>query len=129
MTNNIRSLHLTEPVHLYTSAIQTLKTSLGPTNSRDVVERAAYEVSDRLHQIEQALMQADLDQVFKVCSALKKIAAPIGLSQLCAVVGDLQYAIARQDFVAIAAISKRLFRLSETTLYEAIDFADNGTSR
>ncbi len=124
MTNNIQYLTINEPSMVEHNAIVSLQTALGLESSRDVVERATFEVSDRLSRMEYALMNGDLEKTAKIASGLVAISEQIGLMKFATVAQDLVSAIDSNDFVAIAAISNRLLRQGERALYDAINFPD-----
>jgi hypothetical protein len=110
------------------TAIVSLQSALGLESSHDVVERAAFEVSDRLSRLEFALLNGDLDRTAKIAAGLVSISQQIGLSKFATVAEDLAGAIQHNDFVAIAAISNRLLRQGELALFEAINFPDEPES-
>ena len=124
MRQNIRSLRLSEQAFVQREAIDILKTSLGAGPSRDVIERAAFEVSDRLVTLEEALLAGDLDAVAQMAARLSSIADNIGMAQFAMVARDLQACVAAQDYNAIAAVSRRLQRVGEASVFTVVDMAD-----
>ena len=88
------------------------------------MERAAFEVSDRLSRLEYALMNGDLQSTSKIAAGLVSISEHIGLSKFAKVADNRVSAIADKDFVAVAAISNRLLRQRELALFDAINFPD-----
>lgn len=122
---NVQYLKINEPSVVEATAIVSLQTALGHESSRDVVERAAFEVSDRLSRMEYALMSGDLTSTSKIASGLVSMSQQIGLSKVAQVANDLVSAIKHDDFVAVAAISNRLLRQGENALYEAINFPED----
>jgi hypothetical protein len=122
--SNVQYLNIDEQPVVEKTAIVGLQSALGLESSRDVVERAAFEVSDRLSRLEFALMNGDLEKTSKIASGLGAISQQIGLCQFAAIADDLVGAIHDKDFVAIAAISNRLLRQGERALYDAINLQD-----
>lgn len=121
----VRFIRFNEPANIQIATIQNLQSSLGAETSRDVVERAAFEVSDRLDRLEFALMQGDLKTTAKIASGLILISQQIGLEKFAAIAENLVQAVENQDFVATAAISNRLIRQGENALFDAVSFHDN----
>jgi len=122
---NVQYLTINEPSVVEINAIASIQNSLGPDSGRDVVERAAFEVSDRLSRMEYALMNGDLDKTSKIASGLVSISQQIGLTKFAEVASDLISAVDSNDFVAIAAISNRLLRQGERALYDTINLPDD----
>ena len=125
MINNVRTLRIQEPPTIKVDTINGLKHALGLQPSREVVERAAYEVSERLNRLEMALFEGDLTHTAKLASGLIGISRQIGLKNFANVAGHLVNAIENNDFVAIAAISRRLLRLGEAALFQAVGAAED----
>ncbi|WP_083225437.1 hypothetical protein [Neptunicoccus sediminis] len=120
--NKVERLMLTERAALEKTALDTLQTSLGQGQSREVVERAACEVSDRLNSLEAALSNGDLAAAGRLANSLIAISRQIGLISFAQVAGDLAGAIDNNDYVAIASISRRLIRQADATLFQALDY-------
>lgn len=125
---NVQLLNVRESSVVEPTAIVSLQSALGLESSRDVVGRAAFEVSDRLSRLEFALLNGDLDRTAKIAAGLVSISQQIGLSKFATVAEDLAGAIQHNDFVAIAAISNQLLRQGELALFEAINFPDEPES-
>jgi hypothetical protein len=123
--NNVRRLQIREAPFVETEKLNSLQNALGREPSRDIVERAAYELSDRLHRLEVALYNGDLVQTAKLSSGLIGISEQIGLCTFARIAKDLVDAINHTDIVAIAAISNRLIRHGEESLFKVVDYADN----
>lgn len=124
MRQNIRSLRLSEQAFVQREAIDILKASLGDGASRDVIERAAFEVSDRLVTLEEALIAGDLGAVTRMAARLSSIADNIGMEQFAAVARDLKACVQAQDYNAIAAVSRRLQRVGEASVFTVVDMTD-----
>ena len=116
--------------HKETPAIQVealtyLQESLGPQHSKDVIERAALVLSDRLWALEAALYDGDIETVDKLASRLVTVSAQIGLAEFSLVASDLIKCIARQDVTSMMAVSARLLRVGERSLFLAVQFPEN----
>ncbi|MBR9862498.1 MAG: hypothetical protein GYB24_03560 [Rhodobacteraceae bacterium] len=126
--DKVERLRLIEKAAVEIRAIATLQTNLGMGQSREVVERAACEVSDRLNGLETALSNGDLARAATLASRLIAISEQIGLISFAQVAGDLVGAIRNDDFVAIASISRRLIRQADATLLQALDYVNDHPS-
>jgi hypothetical protein len=124
MKNNIVPLECGENPNINLEAIHVLQTSLGIEPSRDVIERAAFEISDRLFRLELALHDDNLALASRLAVSLIGVSAQIGLLAFSDVARDLSRCIARQDTIAIQAVSARLLRLGDTSLFTAVEFSD-----
>ncbi len=107
-----------------TEAMESLCTSVGEEESRDIIERAAVELSDRLWLLEKALHDHEMDEVKRISRSLVAISAQIGLSEFSQVADDLVNCIARNDAVAVAAVAARLVRVGERSLFVAVQFPE-----
>lgn len=121
---NIQSLHIQEVPIVEVDTIIGLKNALGLESSRDVVERAAFEVSSRLNRLELALVTGDLAKTAKIASGLVGISEQIGLETFASIARDLVCSIHNNDFVAVAAISRRLIRHGEEALFAVVSYAE-----
>ena len=115
--------HVEAPT-VQTEALYSLQASLGADESRDVIERAVFELSDRLWLLEKALHERELDEVKRVSRSLVAISAQIGLTEFSLVATDLSNCIARRDHTAIRAVAARLVRVGERSLYMAVQFSE-----
>lgn len=124
MENIVTALkHADVPV-VQTEAMQTLCISVGIEESRDIIERAAFELSDRLWLLEKALHEKELCEVKRISSSIVAISAQIGLTEFSLVANDLAKCVARSDAVATAAVAARLIRVGERSLYMAVQFPE-----
>lgn len=128
MTDTIERLKISEPAGIEPDAIDLLKSNLGLTPGRDVVERAAFEISDRLTQLDAALIDGQLDTVARISRSLVRLSDHIGMHKFSNVSNDLARCVEAHDFVAIASVSRRLQRLGETSLFAVVDMADSPMS-
>ncbi len=124
MQNNVISLALNEAPLVRCDAIRVLQDSLGVETSRDVVERAVFEISDRLCRLELALFDSNHKEVEKLSSSLVGMSTQIGLVVFADVAAGLALSIRAEDFIASAALATRLLRLGETSLFCAVELAD-----
>lgn len=121
MNRNVRSLKPKESTIIRTDALDILRGCLGPGPSQNVIERAAFEVSERLGLLEEALLSGDLEEVARMARRLVKIASYIGMELLARVAQDLVGSIRRDDLNAVASISRRLHRVGQESIFAVMD--------
>lgn len=124
MTKNIAPLAYKDVPRIQFEAMVLLQENLGPQTSRDVIERAVFEVSDRLCKLELALYDRDFDQVQTLAVGLIAISAQIGLAEFSDVASDLVFCIDCQEMTATHAVAARLLRLGESSMFQAVQFAE-----
>ena len=124
MKDRIIGLPLNEAPTVHCDAIKILQASLGREPGRDVVERAVYEISDRLCRLELAYHSDDMETVGKISASLVCISTQIGLLVFADVALGLAAAIGAREQVTAAALAARLLRLGESTLFCAVELAD-----
>lgn len=124
MQQSVITIQRCEVPEIQHEALQILKRNLGNDASRDVIERAIYELSDRLCKIEYNLKLENLDKVHKLALGMIAISDQIGMASISLVSSDLVKCIDQGDPTAIAAVAQRLLHLSETSMFEAVDIAD-----
>jgi hypothetical protein len=125
MDSTIVSLRHTEAPAVQTEALYSLQASLGPDESRDVIERAVFELSDRLWLMQKALHDNEMDEVQRIARSLVAISAQMGLTEFSLVASDLATCIARSDIASINAVAARLIRVGESSLFVAVQFPQN----
>jgi hypothetical protein len=124
MQQSVISLQRQEVPEIQTEALHILQRNLGREASRDVIERAIYELSDRLCQLEYCLKMEKLVKVRKLAVGMIAISDQIGMTSISMVCSDLVRCIDQQNATATAAVANRLINLGETSMFEAVEFAD-----
>ncbi len=124
MKSNIVPLRHLEAPAVQTEALYSLQASLGMNECRNVIERAVFELSDRLWLLQKALHDAEMKEVKRIARSLVAISAQIGLTEFSLVASDLADCIARGDIVSIGAVSARLIRVGERSLFLAVQFPE-----
>ena len=124
MTDNVVLLTLKEAPLVQQDAITILQESLGVESGREVIERAVFEISDRLCRLELALCDSELEVVDKLSASMVAMSSQIGLVVFAQVAQGLSHVIQENDYVAAAALSGRLLRLGESSLFCAVELAN-----
>lgn len=123
----ISRLQLTETVWIHAGSVKILQKNLGFSGSQDVIERAVFEISERLGQLEKYLLDDDLSSVRKIAKSLVGISAQIGLLLFSKVAADIVICADRNDRVGMISVAGRLLRISDASLYAAVDTSDSNT--
>lgn len=123
MTRRIQKLAITEQAVIHVEALETLRNGLGDVPSVTVIERAAFEVSDRLVSLDDALMAGDLQGVAERARRLAGIADNLGMTKFAMIARDLASCVVANDLVAVASVSRRLMRVGEASVFQVIDVA------
>ncbi len=105
-------------------AMELLLQNLGPKMSRDVIARAVCEISERMCILQEELSDGDPELVRTIALRLVAIGRQIGLVGFSDVANDLVQCIDRQDITATSAVAGRLIRLGESSMFQAVRFAD-----
>lgn len=105
-------------------AMEMLLQNLGPKVSRDVIERAVFEIAGRMSNLQQELFDGDPERVRIIALRLTAISRQIGLAEFSDVATDLVQCIDRRDITATYAVAARLIRLGESSMFQAVQFAD-----
>lgn len=124
MTAKIAPLAHRETPRITYEAMLMLQQNLGLATSRDVIERAVFELSDRLARLELALEEDRLQAVQTLAIGMIAISTQIGLTEFADVAADLVFCIDCENTVAIQAVAARLIRLGERSMSQAVQFAE-----
>lgn len=125
MNSIVVPLRYTDAPAVQTEALYSLQASLGPDESRDVIERAVFELSDRLWLLQKALHDGEMDEVQRIARSLVAVSAQMGLTEFSLVASDLASCIKRSDNVSIGAVAARVMRVGESSLFMAVQFPQN----
>ena len=113
-----------EDAELDTSRIMVLRQSLGDQRCREVVSEVVFHLTDRLGLLQAALAGDDAAEAQVLASRLASLSEQVGLADFARVARDLGCCLATNDPVAVAAVSARLCRLGEESLFSVILYAD-----
>jgi hypothetical protein len=114
-----------EDAELDRSRIQLLRQSLGDQRCREVVSEVVFHLTDRLGLLQGALGNADVTGARGLAQRLASLSEQVGLSDFSRVARDLAGCLAAGDAIATAAVSARLTRIGEDSLFSVIVFTDH----
>ena len=118
--SNVEQLRVLEEPVIEFAPITALTDRVGIEESREVIEKAIFELSDRLWLLEKAFYDSSLDDAKEVTHGLCDLAQEFGLVEFSKVAGDLVQCILRTDYVATQAVATRLVRVGERSLYKIV---------
>lgn len=124
MSNNVVQLRLRELPEIQSEALRVLQVNLGFDASKDIIGRAIYEISERVHRLEKALESQDFVKIKKIASSIVPISDQLGMASISYVAVSLMSCAKNQDIQSTHAVAQRLIHLSECSLFEAVEFAD-----
>ena len=113
-----------EDPELDTSRIIVLRQSLGDQRCREVVEEVVFHLTDRLGMLRVALAAGNEAEVQAIALRLASLSEQVGLADFARVARDLENCLAAGDRIASGAVSARLLRLGEDSLFSLILYAD-----
>jgi hypothetical protein len=121
---NVVSFDTTEPSAIDTDPIQRLKRELGEKRCRALVDGMIFEVTDALCKIERMIAQKEFEAATNLLDKVADISGQLGLVCLTDVAMDLKGCVEAEDWVSVAAVSGRLIRLGEDSLFSLIEFTN-----
>ncbi len=124
MTQNVSKIQLTEDAQICVKSLTLLRESLGTECSQEVIERAVFEISERLEKIELALVGGEVQVVGKLSKSLIGVAEQIGLMRFSRVAKDVVICVQSQDRIALAAVTQRLLRLGDSSLFATMHYPE-----
>lgn len=124
MGAEVFSIPAYEDAELDRSRIHLLRQSLGDERCREVVSEVVFHLTDRLGLLQTALDEGEVVEAQALAARLAGLSEQVGLSDFARVARDLVGCLSRSDEIATAAVSARLARLGEDSLYSVITFTE-----
>jgi hypothetical protein len=124
MTAFVYEIASHEPAALDTARLNVLRQSLGDQRCREVIEEVVFHVADRLALLSQAIEADDWMEIERLATRMASLSEQVGLADFARVSRDLCAVISAMDPVAMAAVSARLIRLGEDSLYSVMRYAE-----
>lgn len=124
MGAELYSIPAYEDAELDRSRIHLLRQSLGDQRCREVVSEVVFHLTDRLGLLRAALDEGDAVEARALATRLAGLSEQVGLSDFARVARDLVGCLSTCDEIATAAVSARLARLGEDSLFSVIVFTE-----
>jgi len=121
---NVVAFDTSEPSAIDTDPIQRLKRELGEKRCRAVVDRMIFEVTDALCKVERMIAEREFEAAKNLLDKVGDVSGDLGLVCLTDVAMDLKGCLNAEDWVSVAAVSGRLIRLGEDSLFSLIEFTN-----
>lgn len=109
-----------------TTALLALERNLGTERCREFVEETIFQITERLAKVEGSVTRRDFADAREHTISLIGLSARIGLIRMGMVASDLIEVLANQDENAANAVSSRLVRLGEESLYSLVRLGGDG---
>lgn len=122
----VHHLHTSDDAFVDADALYTLRAALGEKRSSEVVEEATVHMIDRLGRLEAAMKQGRNAEVARHAQGLAVLGNQIGLCDFVTAARNLADCALSDDPVAMAALTARLMRLGEKSLFAALRIIDEG---
>lgn len=117
MSGKVHRLGATETALLDSDMIRVLRQTLGTEQTRELIEDAAFQLTERLSRIEEMIEREEFEALHRLAHGITGLAGQIGLAQLAAVARDLSTVAHDGNRVAARAVAARLLRLGEDSLF------------
>lgn len=121
MSNTITQLKMSEDVKIQPKSIKVLQKNLGLEGWQDVIERAVYEMSERLGRLEQAVLNDEVEKIRRISKSLIGISDQVGLDLFSKIAADVVYCSDKNDIAAVYSVTTRLLRVGEASLFAAVE--------
>jgi len=125
--DTVVTLHVTEEPVVDYASLQNLQKKIGLDQSKEIIERSIFELSDRLWLLEKAFFENNLEDARSVAQSFCAPAEEIGLVEFSKVASDLVSCIDICDFVATQAVATRLVRVGECALQHMVHLPEFST--
>ena len=126
MSDQVVRITAQESALVDTSAVFGLQQRLGTARCQEMVEDAIYQITERLAVLERAVRQEDMDRALDAARTLIGLTTRIGLLRMSVVSSDLCEVIADGDRNAVGAVTARLVRLGEDSLFTLVRLGGDG---
>lgn len=103
-----------------------LQRSMAPLEFSETLDRVIFVLTRDLSVTEHACHSGDWGQVKRYAQGLCELSAEVGLMRLAMVARDLSRVADRADAAATGAVTARLVRLGEESLFALVSIADQG---
>lgn len=123
MSEEVETLIIREKAVMCSNTLESLRLELGFETSREIIERAAFELADRLWLVEQALLNENFKEAKTITASMIAVCDQIGLSNFSWCAESLMDAIRTNDQHAIYAVGMRFSRVGEASLKQAVEIA------
>ncbi len=121
---NVFVLHLRELSAIDTDAVQVLKREFGEKRCRTIIDSVVFEITDILCNIERAVGAKSYDAVKTDVERLIHLSNRAGLVCITDIANDLLDCVISEEEAAVAAVTMRLIRVGEDSLFSLIEFTD-----
>ena len=115
--DNVQGLHITETGYVDFSVVKALKKSVGTKRYHEIAENVMLSLSDKISKFSRFVVNNEPDAINRLGQEISAIAGQIGLKGVVDVTNAAVNASARADWTALSALSARLVRITEGSLF------------
>lgn len=102
--------------------VGALKTSVGGQRYSEIVEDVVFSLTEKITALMKNAQTREFLRAEQEAGKVGVIARQIGLNGVCGVATAAQECAARRDYTALSAVSVRLARMAERSLFSVIEF-------
>ena len=116
--------HLTvaEQGHVDFDIVGALKTSVGGKRYSEIVEDVVFSLTEKITSLMNDARSRDFSHAERQAAKIGVIARQIGLNGVAGVAAAAQDCALRQEYIALSAVSVRLARMAERSLFSVIEY-------
>lgn len=102
--------------------VDALKSSVGAQRYQEIVEDVVFSLTERITSLMNSARDRDFVTAQQQCTKIDIVARQIGLQGVTQVAAAAKGCAARRDYTALSAVSVRLARMAEHSLFSIIEF-------
>jgi len=115
-------LTIAEPGNVDFEVVSGLKSSVGHQRYSEIVEDVVFSLTDTITSLMNNTRAREFDHAKREAAKVGTIARQIGLNGVSRVAAAAQDCATRQEYTALSAVSVRLARIAEHSLFSVIEF-------
>lgn len=101
--------------------IQQMFAELGTWRGLRILERAFFEISDKLCELENSIHNKKYEDAKRIARTLKFLCPQVGFHGLAEVADHIVHAVEIENYKSLPVICDRMMRLGETSLFQITD--------
>lgn len=116
--------HLTvaETGYVDFNIVGALKLSVGHMRYQEIVEDVVFSLTEKITALMRNAREREFETAERQCAKIGMVARQIGLNGVASVAAAAQDCAAQREYTALSAVSVRLARMAERSLFSVIEF-------
>ena len=119
---HVFQLTIAEQGYVDFEVIGALKASVGHQRYSEIVEDVVFSLTERITSLMNNARERRFKEAEKQSAKIGVIARQIGLNGVASVAASAQDCAARGEYISLSAVSVRLARMAERSLFSVIEF-------